>query len=678
MRLPLQLIALASGLAVLAVVWIAFAHCIRVPGTDAETSSLLGPLVALAVCALGLAWTSRAALRGALDRAARGAASRSDERAAQLAVFGLVVVGFLLRIARTDEYGLNPDEAQLVWLAAAPTLPEVWSYETAISPHPPAVFAVLHAITMLSWDLVWLRLPAVLGGSFAIWMSYRLGRELVGMPAGLAMAWLVSFSPPLFELSRVARNYAPGFAFIVLALFLLVRFFETRRWRYFAWYTLAATIAVCWHYVFVVVFIAMKFLVALQFLRQREPLGSWIKVGVMQLPFAAVMLFLYVVHVAQLPPYLADMHAHWYQGMLGIDPSAPLRPLYALWTLLAPGGTRVALMGLSGLGVVVLAARRQWLALGFCTLPLGLAIGFAWTGAIPLGASRHSAYLFPFLFLLAACNAPELLTGYRATRSALSELSPRLHWLAPGDATWAAGAWGAAAAGLLAALFAGSSLLDYNDDPGWRRVRSALIDPLTGWAGRRSYHGVELVRSYRQRDVERAFELVERYAGPNDWVVLDFAAAYALRLYLELPPQVFRDDLETKQRDVSMVVFDGLPLRYLRNGVQYYHSSLVAQPTQLNEVMLQVRDIRRFYDVGRPRKIWLIRGAWSPPLTDRFAIDERGVRIDRRAYHESHGLVLGIEMSELRRVSRGEAAEQRKYIGKQRMRRVPSEGERRD
>ena len=70
------------------------------------------------------------------------------------------------------------------------------------------------------------------------------------------------------------------------------------------------------------------------------------------------------------------------------------------------------------------SARRQWLALSIGTVPLLVATGFASIGKIPLGMGRHSVYLFPFLFLLVAANASEILTGYRVTRSELARLAP--------------------------------------------------------------------------------------------------------------------------------------------------------------------------------------------------------------------------------------------------------------
>ena len=646
MRLPLQLFALGAFVAM----WIAFTHRGRAP-TDAFTlDSIAAPLALLFCCAVGLAWSYRQPLRAALERAADETHSWTDERATRITVGLLVCAGFFLRLAGTSETGLNPDEAQLAWVSAASTLQEMWLFEVKASPHPPAIFLLMHYMLNLSWDPGWLRLPSVLCGAFSIWMSYRVARELLGAPAGVVVAWLVMFSPPLFELSRVARNYSPGFAFILLALFLFVRFLKTDRWRYFSAYTVAATIAVTWHYVFVVAFIALKVVLAIELLRRRAPLRSWFTAGAIQLPLAAVLLWLYVNHIAILPAPIETMHMRMYQLMLGFDPWAPLASISWLWYLLAPGWVGTVLIALSIAGVVVLAAARRWLTLSLCLVPLLLATGLAWAGKIPLGFSRHSVYLFPFLFLLVASNASEILTGYRATRSNLARLGRGLRWLEPtASSSLSAAAWGTAAACALAASFAAGSLLDYNDEH--------ERNPFTAGGSRnpflsRSYHGFELVRSFRQADVERAFELLEQRAGPNDWVMLDMQSLFTLRHYLKAPPVIVGRAFGRTRDDIACVVAGSHPLQRNHNGVQYYFSNKIAYKAPLKQVMTQLADVRRVYSLDWPRKVWLIRSAWVPSLLDLSIPSAKQVLFDRYAFEETDGLLLGVDTHQLIRFAR--------------------------
>ncbi|MBW2416627.1 MAG: glycosyltransferase family 39 protein [Deltaproteobacteria bacterium] len=642
-------LALTALSAVGAVLWIAFAHSIPlpfvdVPGPHAEIHGLAGPLLVL--IATGVLWAAheRQALREALGRAISGTATSSDERVARLIVLALVVTGFLLRLARAGEYGLNPDEAQLVWVGAPETLAGVWKYER-ISPHPPAIFLVLHYMLKFSWNLVWLRLPSIVSGAFLIWISYRFARELFGTPAGVAMAWLVAFAPAIFELGRVARNYVPGFALIVLALFFFVRFLKAGRWRDFAWYSLFAPLAVTWHYVFLLGFAAMKIVLAVEFLRHRRPFSWWLRAGALQLPFAALMVFLYLQHIAKMPDMLVNFHLNVYDWMLEYDANRPFRSIEQIWRLLAPGGTQWILFLFSSLGVGLLAVNRNWLALLVCVVPVLVAQGFSWAGKVPFGMTRHSVYVFPFLFGLVVCHVPEILTGYRSTRENLQKLFARwnLDVRIPGVGrapSLAGPALGVAAACAVGALFMFSSLLDSNDE----KQRNPFFQG--------SYHGTELIRHYRQADVERAFELLEQYAGPNDWVLLDFVGAYMLRMHLQEPPNIYPSDDEREARDIRMPALeDRRPQRRKHNGVQYFF----AKGTPLihaTDAMEMLRDVRANFDLRSPDKVWMLRSAWSGQLMRPFEDPGMSIRVDRRANRESGGILFGIETRELRALTR--------------------------
>jgi hypothetical protein len=251
-------------------------------------------------------------------------------------------------------------------------------------------------------------------------------------------------------------------------------------------------------------------------------------------------------------------------------------------------------------------------------------------------------YLFPFLFLLVAANVPEILTGYRATRAKLAGLGTGLRWLVPGNrGALSTAGWGSAAACALGVIFATGSLLDYNGE--------SQLNPF--WP--RSYHGAELVRSYAQADVERAFELLEDWADPGDWVLLDSQSVFALRLHLEVAPVVSADAPAPVRGDISMAARGSRqPLRRLHNGVQYYYSRKFMVHTTLESVIADVRYLSRYYHVKKPRRVWLIRGGWSQSFMDRFDLERLPERPDPRARRESGGMLFEIELDQLRRLTR--------------------------
>ena len=121
----------------------------------------------------------------------------------------LVILGWALRWADLDKYGLSPDEAIFIYTSSGETVGDVLN-NSLLNAHPPANFLTLHLLLKVSWGPVWIRLASLIGGTYLIWITYMFGRQWVGTTGGLLMAMLVTFSPTLILLSRVSRNYSPG------------------------------------------------------------------------------------------------------------------------------------------------------------------------------------------------------------------------------------------------------------------------------------------------------------------------------------------------------------------------------------------------------------------------------------------------------------------------------------
>jgi hypothetical protein len=582
-----------------------------------------GPVVAaLGVLAVLYALVYRRALCAWLGRLATGELDERDGRAGRVFLGALIVTGFVLRIARIQEYAFSADEAQFVYFGSADTLENVWRFVVKRSPHPPANFAMLHYLLEVSWNPLWLRLPSVLSGTFLIWLAHRFGRALFGPAAGLAMAVLVTFSPTMLELSRVCRNYAPGFVFLLLSIHLLVRHLQTDRWRPLAAFAVVAPLAGVWHYVFVV-----------------------------HLPFVATMGFLYFAHLSQMSDSLVEFHQYHYASLLSLSAAEIIGPFQQVWHFLELSPFAEIFFGLSALGAFCLLVNGERLALLVCVVPLALAYGFSWAGHVPLGGTRHSAYLFPFLFGLVASQVPEILSGYRHTAAALrrrlERVVPRRIASPPsGGATrptrrapLAVPALGAAAVAIFGAVFVGASLLDYGAERTW--------NPFGPHAGKR-----ELPAWYRLEDVERGFALLEERVGENDLVVLEFQGALAMRMHYRLRPGRVRLRRWEKLK--------GPIVSYTQNGVTYYvpGGAFISTPASLAKAVERVLSARRLPD---PERVWTVQGSWEFPLARQLRLHFPGIPFDAEVDRESKSLVFAVDMKSLRAIAaRADAAEARK------------------
>jgi hypothetical protein len=538
---------------------------------------------------------------------------------------GLVIAaGFVLRIVGIHDIGFSADEAQFIYIAANESWESAWHSIVKRSPHPPANFALLHAMLPLGWNPLWLRLPSVLAGTFLIWMSHRFGRSLFGPVAGLAFAVLVAFSPGLLELSRVCRNYSLGFAFLLPAIHCLVRHLESGDRRPLVAFALLAPLAGIWHYGFVIAFIALTVVVAIEFLLQRRPLRDWIAVVVAHLPFAVTMGALYHHHISLMPEDLVQMHEVAYSSDLRFPLFDSVASFQRVWRYLELAPFAVIFGVLSIVGILGLLLKRRRLAFLVCVTPLVIALGFSVFGLIPLGGTRHSAYLFPFLFGPVAFVIGEIAYGSRnATRRSDGTAPPRsLVSVAGAALSVALGLW----------LF-GAAVMD--------RAAEKKYTPMTP-DGRRT----ELTVWYRIADIERGFALLERETRGGDLVVVGYQGLYAMRMYCHsTPPPRKRRRTGTSRRVRTFAC----------NDVTYWYSDV--SPIQSPAALLQLADrVIAAKRLPEPARIWTVQGGWEFPLGEQMRLFFPGVPFDASVERESGGTVFSIATADLRSAIAAKAA----------------------
>jgi hypothetical protein len=456
-------------------------------------------------------------------------------------------------------------------------------------------------MTWVSRDLLWLRLPSILSGTVLIWVSHRFGRELLGAAAGLAVALLVTFSPALIDLSRVCRNYAPGFPFLVAALWFLVRFLRTGRWRDFAVFAAMETLAVAWVFTFAVAFAAINVTLAVAFVARRAPLGSWVRAALFQLPLASVVGLLYVTQLSRLPPQMVTYH-HWiYAKELSPSLLAADEPLRGVWQFLAPAGCADIFLWLSLVGLVWLVVRGELLTALLCASPVVLAYAAAAAKMLPLANTRHGTFLFPFLFALVASLVPALLRIGRARGAAVAAVS------------------------LGAAGYVAAAMLDYS--------RPAVFEAHEAGRGR------ELLRHYRQEDVDRAFELLEERARPDDVVMMSVEGVFVLRAHLA----VCRASGEEAGTDVDWRFPPVGPIRYRHRGVTYYMAPSGGLRFTPESFGRAVADTRRTYRLGSAGRVWAIRSGTESPLADGFRERFPRAAVDEDVIRESGGWLFAVD-----------------------------------
>lgn len=514
----------------------------------------------------------------------------------------LVVYGFLLRVARVWDYGLSPDEGIFVYTSSEPTLLAVWR-ASVVNVHPPANFFLLHLLEMVSWNVVWLRIGSILGGTAAIGLVYLFMRELRGTAAGLTAAALVAFSPNLIELSRVARNYSPGMAFLLAALWMLARFLKRGQWRDFYLFALFEFLAAWWHYSFIAIFLGAN--VALLFigLSRRWTLQQWAIAGLAQVPVGLFYILSFLYHLPRIDAWMIDTVHGYMKDEYTITPRHLIFPMIQVSRYLTGSSlTGKIIFYLALLGGLLLAARRRWLEAALLLAPIPFAYLFAISGKLPLGATRHSAHIYPMIFGLAAVAADELaaLRGNTAF--------PK----------WA----GSTVVLALLLVYMNLSFYSYSEE---------MVFNINDAAHYRAQSHRIVEAPTRKSDLDKVIRLLKANVGPDDLVLTSYQAFMILRFHLGMTPLSY-DPRVPWSFSHENLRFDYSPAASWSFFPRRFKRAVDEASTRLNK-----RDWKR---VWIPHVGWEV---WSEKLIDHLEELYPGTQFHTPITDESGGLLFVID-----------------------------------
>jgi hypothetical protein len=282
-----------------------------------------------------------------------------------------------------------------------------------------------------------------------------------------------------------------------------------------------------------------------------------------------------------------------------------------VWEFLAPEALASLLfwVGLAGLGVLLWT--RQWLAASLLALPIALGYVAMAAGKLPLGASRHSVYLFPSLYGLvgAAVAAPLRLRRVRVV-GVLAALA--------GAAGWAA-----------------TSLGEY-----------ARVAEFVPYAPRQR----ELLTYYRQADVDRAFAILRERAGEHDVVMLTIQGVWTVRVQLATVPLLDPTAAEQAARDIRWALAPRGPYQHVDGRVHYYMSPVGFMFTP-ESLATAVRDVRRHFGLPAPPRVWVLRTGWELPLAPQFQQRLPAVPVDLGVHRDTSGVLFAVDGAALDRLA---------------------------
>jgi hypothetical protein len=342
------------------------------------------------------------------------------------AVLAFVVLGLVLRFRGLLDYWLNPDEGIYYSTLTRASFDDFWT-EVAANAHPPAYYLLLRGVGWLTWDFVLIRsVTSLLFGVAAIWLFWRVGRQLggrgiSGVVAGLVAAGLLATNGEAVALSQVIRPYMLLVALLSLSLHCLLKYRSDPTDRTLAAYVVLASSAVLTHYSAALALGVFAVLIAYFKLEGLEK-AAWVRLAVGQLiPFAVVGL-VYALHMrtALDSDLMGDAlgTGGWLDDWLIVSPREAWSSLVAFQIFHLPSGyqgrTAVLLLG----AIVLSALSRDRVVAVMATAALSVAILVSAFGLYPFGPSRHNAWLIAFTVPTLAWLASRIATS--GVRNALS------------------------------------------------------------------------------------------------------------------------------------------------------------------------------------------------------------------------------------------------------------------
>ena len=160
----------------------------------------------------------------------------------------LILCGVFIRIYGLSEWAFTPDDVMHLSYGATSTGGATFKAALAHNIHSPGFFIILHYMEKISHNEFFLRCISLVPGIALIPSFYALGNIYKGRAAGLFMAFIATFSVELIVVSEVIRQYSLLLVLESWALYALLRYDKTEKFRYLIGYGLLSFMALHVHY----------------------------------------------------------------------------------------------------------------------------------------------------------------------------------------------------------------------------------------------------------------------------------------------------------------------------------------------------------------------------------------------------------------------------------------------
>jgi len=333
------------------------------------------------------------------------------ETHSNLSALLIVTAALLVRLRAASGTFLNPDEA-LHYLLANQSCWLLAYRATLTNAHPPLLTFVLYLWRGVGTSELALRLPSVIAGTVFCWIFFKWLTRILGPVAGFIGLILVSFLPPLIELSAEVRQYALLLFFLAGTAYLLESALEKNSAAAMLLSAFSLYLALLSHYSAILFAAAIGLYSLLRVIACRPSAQFCVAWTSGQAGAVGLIAALYVSHISRLK---GDYASGTINGWLGNSFYRPGHDNPLLFVIARTGGVFQYVFGQLAIGdlafvaflagVVLLwrenilpgrsnVSFRQLVAL--FALPFAIGAGASIARIYPYGGTRHSAFLIMF------------------------------------------------------------------------------------------------------------------------------------------------------------------------------------------------------------------------------------------------------------------------------------------
>jgi dolichyl-phosphate-mannose-protein mannosyltransferase len=342
------------------------------------------------------------------DRPREGCCERWFQLHFVLGAILVSIAGFLVRLKTAWGTFLNPDEALHYLLANQSSWREAYR-ASLTNAHPPLLTFVLHVWRALGDSEVVLRLPSVIAGTAFCWIFFKWLTQLFGQGTGFIGLLLMSFLPPMIELSTEVRQYALLLLFLSGAALWLERSLAESSEGKMVVSAMLLCLALLTHYSAILFAAAIGIYSLLRIVAHRPARKVLLAWALGQVAVMAVFAFLYGTHISKLK---GDYASGTINGWLANSFFHPGHDNPISFVVARTGGVFQYAFGQLAVGdVAFLAFIASVVLLGgaspnknfnvrylraLLVLPFAVAAAASLARMYPYGGTRHSAFLLMF------------------------------------------------------------------------------------------------------------------------------------------------------------------------------------------------------------------------------------------------------------------------------------------